>query len=395
MKYFLVIWSLGLALSLSWSQEMNIGILRGNTVKKVDFSYHDASYRVMGDTTKLKNILPNEYVSLRLTSDQRIELRHGVTVLGRFKEVHLRSNQLGGHLRVHAKEPQLKLRRYQGNFKITVGEKGLTIINVVDMNDYLSGVVESEGGGGKHLEYYKAQAVISRTYALKHLSRHKKEGFALCDEVHCQAYHNALRFTPDIRTAVEQTTGIYMVDTVSRKMVDGFFHANCGGQTSSADYIWKENIPYLQPFQDTFCIHTQQAQWEKRIPKKEWRDFFVNNYFFPIQDSLYREALYSFQQVDRKIFFLSPHLGIPLKDVRYHFKLRSTFFDCYPEGEFVVLKGRGFGHGVGMCQEGAMGMANKGYDYQKILKHYFDGIDFINWEKSKFFEQRVFEPWDF
>ena len=88
-------------------------------------------------------------------------------------------------------------------------------------------------------------------------------------------------------------------------------------------------------------------------------------------------------------------MGIPLRDIRFHFKLKSTYFSCFPDGEMVVLKGRGFGHGVGMCQEGAMSMANKGFDYKKIIRHYFDGVEFITRPLDLFFNQKVTGIWDF
>lgn len=386
---------ISLSFSPFWSQEIEIGIYRGHSIQKIDFSYHDGSYLIQGDTSYLGAILPNEFVSLRLTSDRKIELFHGVVSKGYFSKVKLIPTRHASYIRLHPKKPAVRERRYQDGFRITPSPNGLTIVNLAELDHYLAGVVESEGGGGKHLEYYKAQAVLSRTYALKHLKRHKKEGFSLCDEVHCQAFHNGLRYTSNIQKAVSETHGVYIVDTLSEEMVDGFFHANCGGQTSSADYIWRENIPYLQPFKDTFCIYTKQATWEKRIPKKEWRDFLVNNYFFPVEDSVSRSNIYTFEQLDRKVFYLSPHLGIPLRDIRFHFKLKSTYFSCFPDGEMVVLKGRGFGHGVGMCQEGAMSMANKGFDYQKIIRHYFDGIHFVNRQQELFFNQKTIDVWDF
>lgn len=381
--------------AFGFNQEVEIGVYRGYSLKKIDFSYHNGSYLIKGDTSYLVAILPNEFVTLKLTNNHKIELFHGIVSKGVFSQVKLIPTQNGSFIRLHPKNPVVKERRYQDGFKVIPSSSGLTIINLVEMNHYLSGVVESEGGGGKHLEYYKAQAVLSRTYALKYLKRHQKEGFSLCDEVHCQAYHNGLRHSPTIQKAVEATNGSYIRDSISKEMVDGFFHANCGGQTSGSDYIWKENIPYLQPFKDTFCIYTKQATWEKRIPKKEWHDFLVNTYFYPINDSIYRSTIYAFSQPDRKVFYLSPHLGIPLKDIRTHFKLKSTFFSCYPEGDMVVLKGRGFGHGVGMCQEGAMSMANKGFDYQRIIRHYFDGIEFVNRQQELFFNQKTTEIWDF
>jgi serine/threonine protein kinase len=150
-----------------------------------------------------------------------------------------------------------------------------------------------------------------------------------------------------------------------------YFHANCGGQTCQPDYVWNETLPGFDSFKDTFCIRTRQATWEKKIPVNEWKAFMVNKYDFPIWDSLSNFQLYNFQQLERHAFFIHPFYGIPLRDLREAFQLKSTFFSCSQEGEYVVLKGRGFGHGVGLCQEGAMNMSKKGFDYQQILLFYY------------------------
>lgn len=381
--------------AISSAQDIDVGVYRSHTINQIDFAYFDGSYTISADTLEFGSILPNEFVALRKTSDNKIELKRGVRLLGRFDQVVLYPNQKDIALRLRPRQPVLKERKYKDGFKIVVGVAGLTIINSVSYKNYLSGVVESEGGGGKHIEYYKAQAVLSRTYALKHLNRHESECFNLCDQVHCQAYHNMLIYTEDIEKAVLATAGEFIKDTVSKELVDGYFHANCGGQTSRSDYVWRKNIPYLQPFKDTFCIHTRQATWERKIPKTEWRKFLVNNYYYPIEDSLYRNKIYDFEQIDRKAFYISPHLGIPLRDIRYHFKLKSTLFSCYPEGQNVVLKGRGFGHGIGLCQEGAMGMANHGLNYKEILAFYFEGIVFSHYFERAFFNQSPVNIFDF
>ena len=385
-KSFIILFSFLLALYSS-AQQIDVGIYRGYNIQRVDFAYYDGSYMIKADTQSFGAILPNEYVSLRKTSDNKIELKHGVRLLGRFDKVTLIPTDKDLALRVRPRQPILKERKYRDGYRVEVGTNGLTIINAVTYKNYLGGVVESEGGGGKHIEYYKAQAVLSRTYALKHIDRHKSEGFSLCDQVHCQAYHNMLIYTKDIEKAVVATDGEFILDTVTNGLVDGYFHANCGGQTSRSDYVWNKDIPYLQPFKDTFCIHTRQATWEKKISKTEWRSFLVNNYFYPIEDSMYRSIIYDFEQIDRKAFYISPHLGIPLRDIRYHFKLKSTLFSCYPEGHYVVLKGRGFGHGIGLCQEGAMNMADYGLSYREILSFYYEGIAFQHYFEKAFFSQ--------
>ncbi len=244
-------------------QDLNIGVLRHKKVEQIDFAYFEGTYTIEADTSNFGVIQPNEFVSMRIGKDSSVVLKKGVRLLGTFDEVRLVPTGKNHAIRLRPRQPILKERKYRDGFTVFSGSNGLSIVNNVSYQNYLEGVIESEGGGGKHLEYYKAQAVISRTYALKHIDRHKHEGFELCDQVHCQAYKSMLRFTDNIKVAVGETKGIYMVDTVTNELVDGYFHANCGGQTSQSDYVWRENIPYLASFKDTFCIHTRQAKWTK------------------------------------------------------------------------------------------------------------------------------------
>jgi stage II sporulation protein D len=370
------------------AQQMRIGVLRSYSVKKILFSYNDGSYSIYGDSTYFGSILPNEFVDLTFTSAGRLELKKGATTLGTFSKVFLIQNKIHSSIALNSKSPSVKIRKYEDDFEITAMSTDLRIVNLVDMDNYLAGVVESEGGGRKELEYYKVQAVMSRTYARKYQAKHAEEGFNLCDGVHCQAYHSMMRFTPKIDTAVTATSGIIMVDDHNNN-VDAYFHANCGGQSCLPEYVWNKSVPYLSTFKDTFCIYTKQATWTKKIPKYEWRNYLVNDFNFPVDDPEFASKLYNFQQEDRLAFYVSPALGIPLRDIRMKFHLKSTYFSCHEEGDFVVLNGRGFGHGVGLCQEGAMKMAKYGFSYQQIALFYFPGLHFRDLNSEVFFTQNA------
>lgn len=368
------------------AQQLRIGVLRDHAVKRIAFSYNDGSYSVFADTSFFGTILPNEFVET-ISSGSKVKLKMGTVDLGDFSKVYLIQNNSNTSITLTSKTPSVKQRKYKDDFEISSDGKALTIVNLVQTDNYLSGVVESEGGGGKHLEYYKVQAVLSRTYAFKYLGKHRKEGFDLCDRVHCQAYHSMMRFTPLIDSAVRQTSSVILTDS-NFVLIDAYFHANCGGQTCEPQYIWNEKIDYLSSFKDTFCIYTKQAKWETRIKQDRWKSFLVEKYNFPIEDSVCASMIYTFEQEDRKAFYLHPVFGIPLRDLREEFNLKSTYFSCYPEDDMVVIKGRGFGHGVGMCQEGAMKMARSGYDYQQILKYYFPGSYTKLLSEEMFFRQR-------
>jgi stage II sporulation protein D len=366
------------------AQQLRIGLFRDNNLQRISLSYNDGSYSIIADTNEFGSILPNEFIEVSFIKKGSVSLKKGTQELGVFSKITIIQNQPGTSLILVPKSPNLKQRKYKDDFELTGASKGITVVNLVDIDNYLSGVVESEGGSGKHMEYYKVQAVISRTYALKYLAKHKKEGFDLCDRTHCQAYFNMVRYTSEIDSAVLSTHDVVM-ESMDGKLVDAYFHANCGGQTCEPHLIWNEEVDYLTTFKDTFCIYTKQATWEKRIPQKDWVDFLVLKYRYPIYDSLCASMVCKFDQPERTGFYLHPIFGIPLRDIRDHFDLKSTFFSCYPEGEEVVLKGRGFGHGVGLCQEGAMKMAKLGYTYDQIIRYYFPNIMLVNYFDERYF----------
>lgn len=372
-------------MSTTFAQQMRIGVYRDHNLQRVVCAYNVGSYTVFADSINVGAILPNEFVEMSVEQG-RVLLKKGTVELGVFDRIILQQNAPENSIVLASKTPSLKQRKYIGDFEVTCAGKELTVLNMVELNDYLKGVVESEGGGAAHLEYYKVQALISRTYALKHVGRHSNEGFDLCDRVHCQAYHNMLRYSSLIDSAVRQTTGLVITD-VHGDMIESYFHANCGGQTCEPQYIWNEEIPYLSSFIDTFCIYTKQATWEKRINKKQWSNFLESKYNYPVYDSSFAAMMFTFDQPQRKAFYIHPSLGIPLRDLREEFGLKSTFFSCYPEGDFVVIRGRGFGHGVGLCQEGAMKMARLGFTYDQIITFYFPGAKVCDDERRRFFMQ--------
>ena len=386
MRVWILIVLVGISIS-TIGQQMHIGVLRDYKTQRILFTYNNGSYSIHGDTIDFGSILQNEFIDVSVASGGKVLLKKGVTELGTFSKIFVTQNYPNTSIILTPKSPVVKERKYKDDFEITnTTADGLTIVNLVDLNNYLAGVVESEGGPGKELEYYKVQALMSRTYALKYQLRHEKEGFNLCDRTHCQAYHHMLKYTPIIDSAVQQTEGIVMMDKEG-ELIDAYFHANCGGQTCEPEFVWNKSVPYLNTFKDTFCIYTKQATWEKRVSQYKWQKFLVTKYNYPFTDSLSGNMIFIFDQPQRVGFYQSPALGIPLRDIREEFNLKSTFFSCYPEGNDVVIKGRGFGHGVGLCQEGAMKMAKYGYNYMQIAEYYFPNVYIKNINYEAFFKQ--------
>lgn len=385
MRLLIIIFFVG-TFSLSHAQLIRIGLLTSLKSTSLTIKTGKGFYRILADTIDLGRLSVNEQINIRTESDGSMTIYGGLGTAANIRELKILSDTLDASFILTSQRPASKTHTYKGSIEIVNAKGRLRMVNLVEMNNYLAGVVETEGGGGKPKEYYKVQAVMSRTFAVENIKRHERDGFSLCDDVHCQAYYNMQRFTPQIEAAVRETTGELLV-TKDFKPVNAFFHANCGGQTSDASYVWNTPVSYCESFIDTFCMKTKQATWEKLISKKEWTDFLVNEYAFPIDDPILGPQAYAFVQPQRMAFFVHPALGIPLRDIRMKFKLKSSFFDVSLAGDQVRLRGRGFGHGVGLCQEGAMEMARKGYDYKQIALFYFKDVQVINYNDWQFFNQ--------
>ena len=219
---------------------------------------------------------------------------------------------------------------------------------------------------------------ISRTYALRNKSKHQTEGFHLCDGVHCQAFKGAVINNDSILLAAVQTSGYVLTDH-NIDLISAVFHSNCGGQTVNSDLVWTHALPYLEGVKDSFCISMPNAHWTKSIPEKKWADYMDRK-----TDSDSILFLESFTP-EKTEYFNAVDGGIKNTEIRKDWKLKSAWFTTCVEGDQVVFYGRGFGHGVGLCQEGAIRMAELGYTYSDILHFYYSDVHLIDLEFLDFF----------
>ena len=353
-----------------FSQQMRIGILTDYQLKKIKFHKAIGNYHVMADSIYLGLANSNDIIEINFLSSGKLVMNFKGNKYTSLKNISILSLFEEQCIQLTGVNPTANGRLYEGDFELMATKSAIRIINSIDIETYLEGVVECEAGDAQKLEYYKVQSIISRTYAQINKNKHSADGYQLCDKVHCQVYHHKRLNTSVIDSAVCSTkTKVLCFENGT--LAPTFFSANCGGQTCTPSQVWNEYIDGLHSFQDTFCIYTKQATWHKSIPISDWVSFVVSTYRFPIDDSLSLQLLYNFEQEDRQAFYIHPGYGIPLRDLREKFKLKSTYFNAKKEGEFMVLDGRGFGHGVGLCQEGAMKMARVGYSYDQIIGYYF------------------------
>lgn len=365
------------AVWLCCAQSLRIGIAPTKKYSRIKFSNASTAYLVVADTTYIGALNATNSLEVLWGEKGKMDVIFSGVRKNGFKNVKVLATSCEQSLEFSAVSPQIKPRAFEGDFEISSLSDRLLVVNEVDLETYLEGVIESEGGEGQKKEYYKVQAVISRTFVLKSRAKHENEGFNLCNQVHCQAYLHKRNGSSIVDSAVVATKGEVLVYE-DGSFAPTFFSANCGGETCDPSFIWNESIQGLNPMLDTFCLKTKQAKWVKKIDPTEWKTFFVEKYTFPVEDSVSYHLLFHVSLDHRKAFFIHPGYGIPMRDIRERFDLKSAFFSVSLEENQVVLKGKGYGHGVGLCQEGAMNMAKKGYTYTQILGYYFPDFKLVN-----------------
>lgn len=205
--------------------------------------------------------------------------------------------------------------------------------------------------------------------------KHAEDGFNLCDGVHCQAYKGRLTLHNTILNAARSTAGKVLTDFNSIVIVSPF-HSNCGGETSSAGQVWQKDLPYLQSVEDPFCLKSSQSTWTRNIDRSVWIAYINNSVSNNVN---YENYNFSFQVPHRTKLVVINGVEINLRSVRERFLLKSAFFSVEDNGKEIHITGRGYGHGVGMCQQGAMEMARVGYTWLDILHFYFQDVKIVDY----------------
>jgi stage II sporulation protein D len=258
---------------------------------------------------------------------------------------------------------------YSGDLQCFPDLGTLLFIDNSDVEKYISGVVMAEGGTGKSLEYFKTQAIIARTYMYKYFNKHIADKYNVCDNTDCQAF-NGLSTDSLLNKAAMETRGLVILNKDSTLIVCTF-HSNCGVETSSSDDVWLAGQSYLKSVVDPYCLFSKNATWQKSFGVNEWTNYFRKlGYKEKVEDP----SVFNFVQESRLVDYKTGSFKIPLRTIRSDLNLRSTFFSVRAIGDSIVLKGRGYGHGVGLCQEGAMMMAYKGHSYREIINFYYTGV---------------------
>lgn len=342
--------------------DIKIGLYYGSGVQSFVFSAVEGEYEVVADGRTIAKVPKGTIFHIEKES-QQLSLSDTQGTYGSFGNIIFHPVSATCIFQVKAIVPALPAKESDNELEAGVAGQSIQLINTLDIEKYIPGTVEAEGGSVALPEYYKAQAVLARTYAVKNFTRHATEGFNLCDGVHCQAYNGKSRMNREIYNATRLTSQ-YILTTKSGEPVVTAYHSNCGSITANSRDVWNSDLPYLTSVHDAFCDKTSNRNWNKTIPILTWENYLKS-----------RGAsgnVLSFPE-SRQKFLTANGIQIPMTEIRQQFNLKSAYFSVTITGGTVTFNGHGYGHGLGLCQQGAMEMARVGYSYVDILMFYFRG----------------------
>lgn len=331
-------------------------------------------------------------------------------------------------------------KHYRDYIKFINKQEELLVLNYIELNHYLYGLVPREMPASFPMEALKAQAIAARTYALKNINKHINDGYNLCDTTHCQVYGGMDGEQERTNEAVDDTKGL--VITYNGEIIDALYHSTSGGHTEDSVEAWGNYLPYLIGVEDDFSKGTPNSDWsftiksselnnrlknsgihigdvidmevvgttpkgrvsnlkvigtygEKILNKSQIRQVLGNDQlkstWFTIKtngDSTSRNDVYvidDYNEKPQKIDLSKAHIldgnfnKRPSRGINNRALGRDKTIqleDSYEEtADSFLIQGKGYGHGVGMSQWGAKKMAEEGYSFDSILKHYYTGVE--------------------
>jgi SpoIID/LytB domain protein len=274
--------------------------------------------------------------------------------------------------------------------RIRVTDDGGTRVVTLPLDDYVRGCVRAElsshaipeGAIGTVLQ---VQAVVSRTYAIANLGRHRAEGFDLCDGTHCQLFRSATAADTESDAATRAVAATHgQVVIFDGRAIQAVFHSNCGGHTTSSDRVWSgPAVPYLRPVPDWFCARSGGAKWSFTANEQQLRRALNADNRTIVGGRLDRVEIAERDEAGRatKVAVFGARNSVVTAEqfravMRQAFgarSLQSTWFSVTHKANLFVFDGVGYGHGVGLCQAGAGLRALAGQSPSAILAHYYPG----------------------
>ncbi|MBQ9182059.1 MAG: stage II sporulation protein D [Bacilli bacterium] len=357
------------------------GILIGNINLKDDFRYTYIKNIPFNNQIEIvENIKLNEENDIKINDqNENTNIKEEITNNEKISTNNIDSNQNINNLENNYNQETQYYEEENNQFYVTVNRGNGDVINI-ELENYLIGVVGAEMPASFNIEALKAQAVIARTYALKSISRNQ----ILTDNESTQSYkddnelknlwgNNYYVYYDKIKESVDSTRGMYL--TYNGTYIDAVYHSTSNTKTEDSINVWGNYYPYLvsvdspyDSFNPTY-LKTVFISYEE-LSNKIGMEININTEF-NIQ------GYTSGGRVASILISEKQYTGVEFRSL---FKLRSADFEIEKLENGINVTTRGYGHGVGMSQYGANGMAKSGYNFIDILKHYYKGVSITSFK---------------
>ncbi len=277
----------------------------------------------------------------------------------------------------------------------------------IAFEDYVRGVVAAEGSLETEPEALKALAIAVRTFAIKNMGRHARDGYDFCTSTHCQRFRDIdfdgdSSVSPAIIKAVTASRAQILADE-HNEPAESYFSASCGGATANLTTLWGEKAPaYLRGGRDDYCVHEPHHSWTDEIPAAKLAKALQSDPRTNVGEHIGNVSVLRTDSTGRaELIAIDGNRHVVVKG--WDFKiivgralgwnvLKSSRFTVAHKGLDFVFRGSGFGHGLGLCQEGAHVMALRGATYQQILNKYFPTTDVTNLDAQVGFADDLIWP---
>jgi stage II sporulation protein D len=269
-----------------------------------------------------------------------------------------------------------------GKWTITSRRDDLRVLLTLPSEAYVLAALNGEAAPDEPMASLKAMAISMRTFALENANRHRAQGFGLCDSTHCQALRLG-KPRPEVERAVQETAGETLWSGNQRAHI--YYTQHCGGRSESAAAIWPdEQASYLAGNRaDPYCLRRSPAEWHTAIPLTQLSDIFhAQGWHVPSPIADIHVVRRSAEGRAELLEVTGQGAPAQLSASSFRFavdrqlgwnQVRSDWYTVNVAGAAVEIRGKGYGHGAGLCQAGAYEMAIEGRTEAEILNFYFPG----------------------
>ena len=352
--------------------EVRVSIFGHASLDDVQVTPRAESIQLIADGRAME--IPVNVTVFMSRANERIEIHFGSESLSA-REVTLKGSPSGAFdVRIRSGSDT---RTYTGSLEVSVEHDDLRLVNLVPIEDYVASVVGSEYGLDDE-EGTKAMAIVARTYALFALQQNRD----LHDSERSQVYQGLQKANARARAAARATAG--QVLTHDGRLIEAVYSASNGGRTASNESAWgSSELPYFRSRKDPWDARVSpHASWTWEVSEKDLEQAASRAFGMDVRNIRIRETAKDGRVVEVRLEGRGTDKTISGSSFRAAMArtfgamtLKSAYFDMSSKRNRYVFKGHGFGHGVGMSQWGAHGMARAGHGYQEILDFYYRGTD--------------------